>query len=601
MAPLRAASAFYPPTVTPFPFSTTTMRNVTVLAALALLLPGCGSDRVTDTRRADGDPPAPGGTLVIAASGDPDILLPPLIASAVADMVTDQLFDPLASLGADLNTVGDRGFQPRLAKRWTWSADSLSIAFHLDPDARWHDGAPVRARDVVFTHATYTDPKTGSPVATNLSSIDSVTARDSLTPVFWFRRRTPEQFQDAAYTMSILPEHLLGNANRADLRSSVFGRQPVGTGRFRFVKWEPGVRLELVADTLNYRGRARLDRVILSFAPDFNSAVAKLFSGEADFFETLRPEQLEEMKKHPELRTIPYQAMDYMYLQFNLRTKNGRQPHPVLGDRETRRALSMALDRRRMVQNVFDSLAVVAVGPGPRGQASTDTTVAQLPYDTARARRALDSLGWRDANGDGVRERNGRPLRFSVLVPSSSRTRVRLAVLMQEQLRALGVKLDIEELEFSTFLDRMGRRDFEAIMGAAHTDPSPIGLRQAWSSAAAAKGGSNFGWYESAAFDAQVDSALASMDPAAARAHFKAAFQVIIDDAPAVWLYEPRPIAGAHRRIRATELRPDGWWSGLADWWIPPGERLPRDRIGLRAATVATETSVRASDTSAER
>lgn len=558
------------------------MRASLSITLVSLLLLGCGKD-AGNAREGSDTAGENGGTVVIAAAGEADILLPPLVESAVADAVTDMVFDPLAAIGAELNTIGDRGFQPRLAERWSWAPDSLSITFHVNPRARWHDGAPVRARDITFSHGLYMDPATGSPIAANLASIDSVTARDSMTVVFWFKRRTPEQFHDAAYSLVILPEHLLANIKPADLRASAFARAPVGTGRFRFLRWEPGTRLELTSDTANYRGRARLDRVIFAFAPDFTAAATKLFAGEADFFETLRPEQLSEIAKHSTLRTVPYQSLDYAYVQFNLRSRDGSRPHPILGDRELRRALSMAVDRERMVKNVFDSLAVVGVGPGPRGQSSTDTTITQLRYDTLLARRMLDSLGWRDGNGDGVREKNARPLEFTLAVPSSSRNRVRLAVLLQEQLRGAGVKLNIEEMEYTTFLDRMSKRNFDAIFGAAHTDPSPVGIRQAWSSAAAAKNGSNVGSYRNAVFDAQVDSALTTMDPAASRRYFRAVFQTIVDDAPAIWMYEPRLIAGVHRRLRTPEMRPDGWWQGIADWSIPAGERIERDRIGLRA------------------
>jgi len=105
---------------------------------------------------------------------------------------------------------------------------------------------------------------------------------------------------------------------------------------------------------------------------------------------------------------------------------------------------------------------------------------------------------------------------------------------------------------------------------------------QTWGSVGARPGGSNYGSYVSAAFDAQVDSAFATSDPARSRRHWLRAYQVAIDDAPAIWLFEPRLVAGAHRRLRVTGLRPDGWWMRLAEWYIPAGERVGRDRVGLR-------------------
>lgn len=572
-----------PPRATPAPARRAPgvlASSALALSALAsLALGACGGDRKPD---AAGGAAEHGGTVVIATAADADLLFPPLVASLQGKQITDFLFEPLADIGPGLNTVGDAGFTPRLAERWEWAPDSLSIAFHLDPRARWHDGVPVRASDVRFTFRTYTDPAVGSPSAPLVASIDSVSVRDSLTAVVWYKRRTPEQFFDAAYQMQIVPEHLLRDVRPADLKTAEFARHPVGSGPFRFARWTPGASLEVVADTTHYRGRPKLDRVIWAIAPDFSAATTKLFAGEADLFEPLRPENLAEVAKHPELKVVTYPSLDYGFLQFNLRERKSRRPHAIFGDRELRRALTMALDRKSMVHNVFDSLGAVAVGPVVRAQATADTTIAQIPYDLAAATRTLDSLGWRDTDGDGYRERAGRPLAFTLLTPVSSKNRVRLAVLVQEQLKQAGVKVNVEQMDFSAFLAREVARDFDAVMGAWHIDPSPAGVRQMWGTAGSrGKDGSNYGSYESATFDALVDSALASMNPATTKAYFRRAYETIVADAPAVWLYEPKPAAAVHKRLEIPGRRADAWWAGLADWSVPAAERIPRDRVGL--------------------
>src|SRR4051812_45317709 len=106
-----------------------------------------------------------GGTLVISTGGDPDVLVPALVQSTQGAQVVDMIYERLADIGDSLNTLNDKGFTPRLADRWTWSADSLSIAFHLDPKARWHDGVPVRSNDVRFTVVSTKDSTVGSPIA----------------------------------------------------------------------------------------------------------------------------------------------------------------------------------------------------------------------------------------------------------------------------------------------------------------------------------------------------------------------------------------------------------------------------------------------------
>jgi peptide/nickel transport system substrate-binding protein len=382
--------------------------------------------------------------------------------------------------------------------------------------------------------------------------------------------------------MYVLPEHLLGRVPRAQLARSPFARRPVGSGRFRLQEWTRGERLVLAADEENYRGRPRLDRAVWSVAPDFGAATIRFLSGEADFFENLRAESVGQLERGEALRALPYPSLDYGFLQFNLRAADGSGgPHRLLADRELRRAFTMAVDRERLVRNAVDTLAAVAVGPVPRALAPGWQTLRQLPYNPARARAVLDSLGWAAGPG-GVRARAGVPLAFTVIVPTSSAVRQQLAALLQGQLRQVGAQVTIERLDLAAFNQRLQGRRFDAAVGGWHSDPNPVGVLQTWGRPGARPGGANFGAYESAAFDAHVDSALAAPDAARSQTQWLRAYQTAVDDAPAVWLFEPRNIAGAHRRLRVAGLRPDAWWARLGEWSIPAGERVGRDRVGLR-------------------
>ncbi|MFY7921820.1 MAG: ABC transporter substrate-binding protein, partial [Gemmatimonas sp.] len=175
----------------------------------------------------DGPPDAPGeagGTLIVVTPAEPSTLFPPRVIGTQGAAIIGAIFDRLAEIGPALETYGDEGFQPRLATAWRWAADSLSIAFMLDSAAHWHDGKPVRAADVVYTFRAYTDDSVGSDVRSLLGNIDSVTARDTRTAVFWFKRRMPQQFYDATYPMYILPSHLLDTIPMARVGRARFAR-----------------------------------------------------------------------------------------------------------------------------------------------------------------------------------------------------------------------------------------------------------------------------------------------------------------------------------------------------------------------------------------
>jgi peptide/nickel transport system substrate-binding protein len=508
--------------------------------------------------------------------------MPPYAQASQTKLVIEQLFDRLAEPGDALNTIGDQGFLPRLATRWDWSADSLHITFHLDPRARWHDGVPVRARDVAFTWRLYKDPKAGLNNATQLSAIDSVTTPDSLTAVFWFRHRYPEQFFDATYQAYILPEHALSGVPASQLQNAPFAHQPIGDGQFRFASWTPGSTVELIADTANYRGRPNLDRVVVSITPNPGAALTRLLSGDADFYEAVPVASLGEVEKQPSLRTVVRSDPAYGFLWFNLRTGKPSHPHPIFGDPAVRRAIAMAIDRERVVRSVFDTFATVSNGPFARGTSSDDSSLTTLPFDTLAANRLLDSAGWKRGS-DGIRVHNGRPLTFSLAVPTSSKFREQMAVLVQDQLTRIGARVAVEPVEIRLLMQRLSAHDFDATLQVWHTDGAMSDLRQTWSTVGI-KDGANWGSYSDAAFDATLDSALETPVPSRAHGLLHRAYSILNADVPAVWLYQPRVIYGIHRRFQIAPMRTDAWWAHLGEWSVSPADRLPRDNIGLAAA-----------------
>ncbi len=539
------------------------------LAALALITAACSS------RDAAGR-----GTLVITMAADAKVLIPNLVAESQNRAVNEVLFDKLADPGLHPKTASDAGYLPRLAKSWDWAADSSAITFHLDSTARWHDGKPVTASDVRFAYQVYTDPKTASSVGGDLvKDVDSVTVTDPHTAKVWFKQKSLERFYNVVVTLIPLPEHLLGAVPRDSLRLHPFGKAPIGSGAFRFVKWVPAQRIELAAVDSFYRGRAKLDRVVWSITADMAGSVQKLFAGEADFLEAVPASDVPEVAKHSDVRIQPLPGFNYNFVGWNFHDGASARPHPLFSDLGLRRALGTALDRRSMVRTVLDSLGDVALGPFARAQWSADTTIPQSVFDTLATARALDSLGWK-RGADGIRARNGRPLAFSLLVPSSSKNRVRFSVLIEAQWRAAGAKVTVETVDGATFNERLKAGAFDAYMGGVTVTPSPSGIRQTWGVASYAQhSGLDAGGWSNPAFEAELDRALGASDEATARAGLAAAYRRLVDDAPAIFLYEARGAAGVNTRVVTGPMRADAWWATLDQWSIAPGRSLPRDVV----------------------
>src|SRR4051812_38117851 len=284
------------------------MRHRLPIAALAFGLAACNSAEKSSATSA-----TTGGTIIYTPGADAVDLFPPFVGDLTARIVQDQVFDRLAEINADLVTIGDKGFTPRLASKWEWARDSLSIAFSIDPKARWHDGKPVTANDVRYTYRILSNPKIGSTVAALITNLDSVTVRDSLTAVVWFKKHTPEQFYDVAYQLVIVPEHVYGSIPDSALRTSEATRKLVGSGRFRFVKWDVGQRIELMADTANYRGRAKLDRVIIAPAAA-QTAATQILSGQADFMEAFPTDRAKDLEASTVARPMIIPTAGYVFL-----------------------------------------------------------------------------------------------------------------------------------------------------------------------------------------------------------------------------------------------------------------------------------------------
>ena len=484
-----------------------------------------------------------------------------------------------ADVGMFTNTVGDEDFQPLLAERWEWDGP-LTLVFHVDPRARWQDGQRVSAADVGFTFDAYKDSVLASPFRAKLRRIASVTQRDSLTAVFRFRERYPEMFYDAVYHMRILPAHLLRSVPRDQWKTAPFGRQPVGSGPYKFVRWQSAQSIELEADSTFFLGRPGIRRLIWRFTPNLQVAITQVIADQADVREQLlTPENVERARAAPQLNLYTFRGNIYTYLGFNLRASGDTsQAHPIFADREVRRALTMAVDRASLVKSALGDLGKVPPGPMSSLLWIWDPEIRQLPYDTAQAGRILNARGWRDHDGDGIRDKNGQPLTFHILVPTTSVLRRQYARLLQEQFRVVGVRAEIDEVEFSVVTQRLQAGNYDTAVLSRGNDPSPgSGITQSWTRGG--WGGSNFGRYYNAEFERLVDRAIAAPTKDQARGFWRAAISTINADAPGIFLYSLENIAAVHKRIDNVQIRPDSWAALLRTWRIPPDRLIDRDRV----------------------
>lgn len=534
-------------------------RSFHLIASVsALLLAACNGEPA-------GERPT---TIVIGESTEPGTLFPPATGEVVETAIGAQIFLRLADMGDELNTVGDAGFIPRLAQSWE-RVDSLTWLFYLNPAAEWHDGVSVTAHDVEFTFDLYRDSLVASATATSIPSVDRVSAVDSHTVRITFSRSYSEQFYDATYHVYILPSHLLEGVSRSDVRSHPFARNPVGNGPYRFVNWEAGSSIELAAVEDHFLDEPDIDRQIWRFISSSTPVINQLLTGEVDFVRTLPPDAIEMAIDEPTITTLTYGTSGYGYLSFNMRNPNDlSQGHPIFSDRAVRSAIATAIDRHEIVEAVLGGYAAVPDGPATR-ILGIWREAPRVAADQTEARRLLAESGWMDTDGDGVLDKDGSPLEFGLLLPSSSTPRRGIGVILQERLRSIGMEVHVVEVENTTLVEYAAAGNFDAMLGFWRQDPSPATIRESWTGSD--PGSLNYSRYSSPEFDRLVDAAIEETDPESAREKWWDAFDLINSDAVAIWLYNPTHVAAATARVSNVRLNPVQWWAHLREFRIADG------------------------------
>jgi peptide/nickel transport system substrate-binding protein len=400
-----------------------------------------------------GDSDSGDGIVVVALPIDVDAFNPLITTTYYGQEIDNHaLFTPLVQYDENLQPV------PWLAESWQLEGDS-AVVFTLRQDVRWHDGQPVTAEDVKFTFDRAKDPDVASPLLGSVFLKDvasaEVTGPNSIR--FAFTRPHAQALED--FWWAPVPRHVLEGVPVAELRTSPFNRSPVGSGPFRLEEWRAGERIVLARNPdfpAALGGPAAAERVVLRIIPEATTAYTELATGGVHVNVEVLPEQASEVEANPSLRLLAYPGKTVYYLGWN----NARAP---FDDVEVRRALGAAVDRQGIISGLLHGRARPASSTTPPGHPLAPDDLPPPTQDVAGAQARLERAGWIDSNGDGIREKNGQPLRFALLTATDP-VRRSVAVALQSQLRQVGADVEIRALEFQTMLEQHRNRDFDAVL-----------------------------------------------------------------------------------------------------------------------------------------
>ncbi|MEX2584377.1 MAG: ABC transporter substrate-binding protein [Gemmatimonadota bacterium] len=543
-----------------------------LLAFAAALLAGCGGDAEApaaapapdgEYETFSGGPP--GGVLVALLDGEPDDLNPLTYSSYPANQAIHLMFRALARRDTTVS-----GYQPDLATSWELGADSVLVV-ELRDDVTWHDGTPVTAEDVAFTIERQSDPLVASPRQADVAAVMGVDVVSPTTLEVRLNRTSPYTV-NALLEVIPVPRHLLADVDPADMRLAPFGQNPVGNGFYRFGRWERGQQLVLEANPEVPEGRAALDRIIMRIVPDINAALTELLAGQGDLLR-IPPDHADRIEASRSTDLYAARQVRPAWIAWNT-------TEPPLDDRRIRQALLMGIDREGLAAGLFGEVGVPATSPIPESLWEHSEDVRPIPYDPAAAEGLLLQAGWRDSDSDGIRERNGQPLRIQVDFISADPTRQDVLVAIQSMLRRIGVDLVPRAYERTAWVERLRSGEFQGSSWGWGWGPGVAGpnAEMVFHSRSIPPAGANFASASNPRADELLDRILATRDTTELRTLWREFEQLAIDDAVYAPLYMDPELFGVHSRFENVRFRGIEWWEDVPYWYIPVESRLPRDR-----------------------
>ncbi len=495
----------------------------------------------------------PSDTIVIASGSDlesanPVVTLHPLSRQ----MQRHMLFVPIVHLDGTLQPV------PALARRWQWSDGGTTLTFTLRADVRWHDGAPTTAEDARFTFEAVRDPDTGSPRAGDLNAVVSLTAPDDTTFVVRFGTAPPGLPLIFA-ELPPVPAHLLRDTPRSAWRGAAFATNPVGNGPFRFASRTPGARWRFVrneAFPADLGGPPWAREVVIAVVDEPSTKLAGLVSGDLDVA-GVSPSMADLVTRDPLLVLETPPVLFTTVLAFNT-------SKPPFDDARVRRAISLGIDRARIVEAALAGYGVPSRRVVPPGVFAEAVAPPPAVVDTAEAARLLDEAGWlRSPNG--TRARDGIALALTLLTAGSGE--LAAEQLLQDDLRRLGFAVDIRTTELATFLSllRAEQKTFDAAYTGIPGDLA-LGHLRALLDGRQRGGGLAYTGFANDSLDAALDRALASGAPEQRARAWPRVDSLVEALAPVSVIYHARGVQGRARSLDGVVMDLRGELATVSRW-----------------------------------
>jgi peptide/nickel transport system substrate-binding protein len=496
------------------------MKRVLVASAaflaIVLAVSGCSAGKSVDLQ--SGGAPS-GGTLTVAIGGEPDQLDPQKTSSYFSFEVLENVFDTLVQPDAKLQ------MQPALATKWETSDDQLTWTFHLRKGVTFQDGTPMTSADVVYSYKRIIDEKLSN--AWKFSSVKDVTAPNASTVVITLTQPTPNLLSNLGGFKG------MAIVEKANVESGKITTAPVGTGPFSVAENVQGDHITLKANPHYWGGAPKISKVEYKFISEPSTALAALKSGEIQWTDVVPTQQVAQLKKDSSITIGQTPSSDYWYLALN-------EQHAPWNNVKARQAIAYAIDRDAIIK-------AVSYGTAQKNELAIPkssfwyTSYDKYSKNLSKAKELMSEAGYTGGSLD-------------MLATSDYPETVTAAQIIAADLEPLGIKVNIRQPDFSTWLDEQNKGDFDMLMMGwlGNIDPDDFYYSQQHTD-----GSSNAQHYSNVTVDKLLDQARVEVDKDKRKQLYGEAAKIVADDASYIYLYNPAVIQAWSPKLKGYETRAD--------------------------------------------
>lgn len=492
------------------------------------------------------------GVLTYATFSDPLCLIPFMHADSASSDVCDMLYAALLEYDKNLN------LSPLVAEAMpTISADGKTITFKIKKGVLWHDGVEMTSADVKFTYDLIRDPAVNSPRMSDFEIISKIDTPDKYTAVFTLKSPSGVLL-DAFQNAYIVPKHLFEKEDKTKLKSSKYAREPVGNGPFKFVEWKNNERITLERFDKYFDGKPGFDKYIFDINPSQATAMVKAEKGEAN--RVFIPESdVARMSKLSNLNVNRYVGNVFDCILWNTKT-------PFFSDKKVRQAMTHAINKQAIVSGIYKGNGKPAVGSVVPALPFYNKNAKDYKYNIATAKKLLDEAGWK-VGKDGIREKNGKKFKITMLTNKGNIMREKMLVEVQRQLKQVGVQVEPRIVEWNTFITQyLETGNFDAYVGGFSTGLDAD--HRAFYYSDPAVGVLNRGSYNNPAADKIMDEIVVTTDMKKQKELMFKLQEMVAEDQPMTFIIYRTQATALNKNVKNSEFYDLLGWFNADKCWV---------------------------------